>query len=50
MYKIQASTSISLVKYVNYDGALHGKCGVYYRSDGEVVYIYPDDENIVFVT
>ena len=37
-------------KIVNYDGALHGKCGVYFPSDGEVMYIYPDDEDFVFAT
>jgi len=26
------------------------KYGVYFPSDGEVVYIYPDDEDVVFLT
>jgi len=36
-------------KIVNYDGCT-GKYGVYFPSDGEVVYIYPDDEDVVFLT
>ena len=27
-----------------------GKYGVYFPSDGEVVCIYPDDEDVVFLT
>ena len=36
---------------VNYDGYT-GKYGVYLPSDidGEVVYVYPDDEDVVFLT
>ena len=37
-----------MVKIVNYDGCT-GKYGVYFPSDGEVVYIYPDDEDVVFL-
>ena len=36
-------------KIMNYDGCT-GKYGVYFPSDGEVVYIYPDDEDVVFLT
>ena len=36
-------------KIVNYDGCT-GRYGVYFPSDGEVVYIYPDDEDVVFLT
>ena len=37
-----------MVKIVNYDGCT-GKYGVYFPSNGEVVYIYPDDEDVVFL-
>ena len=37
-------TGINQYKIVNYDGE------VYLPSDGEVVYVYPDDEDVVFLT
>ena len=36
-------------KIVNYDGC-SGKYGVYFPSDGEIVYIHPDDKDVVFLT
>ena len=35
-------------KIVNYDGC-SGKYGVYFPSDGEIVYMHPDDD-VVFLT
>ena len=36
-------------KIVNYDGC-SGKYGVYFPSDGEIVYMHPDDKDVVFLT
>ena len=36
-------------KIVNYDGCT-GKYGVYFASDSEVVYINPDDKDVVYLT
>ena len=49
MYNTQALTSNFTGKIVNYDGC-SGKCGVYFPSDGEIVYVHPDDEDVVFLT
>ena len=37
------------VKIVNYDGCSR-KYGVYFLSDGEIIYIHPDDKDFVFLT
>ena len=34
-------------KIVNYDGC-SGKYRVYFHSDGEIVYMHPDDKDVVF--
>ena len=36
-------------KIVNYDGC-SGKYGVYFPSDGEIVYMHPDVKDVVFLT
>ena len=46
MCKTQALTSTSPV---NYDGYSR-KYGVYFPSDGEIVYMHPDDKDVVFLT
>ena len=45
MCKTQALTS----KILNYDGC-SGKYGVYFPSDSKIVYIHPDDKDVVFLT
>ena len=50
MYKIYTGIKQYFTgKIVNYDDRCTGKYRVYFPSDGEVMYIYPDNEN-VFLT
>ena len=43
MLKINGGTNI-----VSYDGVT-GRYGAYFRSDGEVIFIEPNDKNVLYL-